>query len=669
MGKQSRKKRQNSLVQTAVVQAPARPATWDPASNSLDEAAPLGPWRALFHEHWLAVVVIGATALAVRAAALVFIYGSPYREVSNIDSDSYQKWATEILTTGWMPTRHFYQSPLYAYYLAAVYKLFGPGPWAPRVIQIVLGSASAVLLYAIGARLFIRRVGWLAGLGLALYGPVILEEVTISKTTFPVFTVLASFAIFLRYAPRAHLPGIALSGCLLGISVMGVGQWLPGFLVFGVISGIVPPELSRKRRLLVSAVFVAAGLCVVGPEAAWNTYKAGGFLLTGGGGLNFYEGNNARASALPARPAGVRDIPQYEEDDAARVAQQQSGRKMNPAEVSRYWTGQAIDFIRSQPRAYLTLLWKKFQIAWNAYEIPDNYHYAFIREHFVPVFYGCLSFGHVAPVALIGMAFPFWRRRTVLAMTVLCFAYLGVLLLFYVRSRYRIPMVPFLLVFAAVAVERGIGWARTLNWRLIPAGVGLIIAAAFVNQSYCEPAARGSREACLTGDIWYDQEWMKIGGWYDGNGDLDRAIYCLRRATECSAPRGPGQMWYWLGTLEQKKVESLLSQNAKAAAQEHVDWAELAYRRCLALRHRLPATYFMLTTLYARAQLGDRASSVIDEGLRGKALDRAALFRIARGQAELGNCGGAEIVLSRADQDLGQYSPQSKAVLAACVSR
>jgi hypothetical protein len=93
---------------------------------------------------------------------------------------------------------------------------------------------------------------------------------------------------------------------------------------------------------------------------------------------------------------------------------------------------------------------------------------------------------------------------------VLCFAYLATLLLFCVRSRSRIPMVPFLLVLAAVGIERIIAWARSLDWRLIPAGTGLIVAAAFVNQSYCEPLAHGFRQACMTGDIWYDEEWMRL---------------------------------------------------------------------------------------------------------------------------------------------------------------
>ncbi len=671
MGKQSRQRQQKGLAQhAAAVQAVARAAAWDPA-NPAGDAAPPRPWRELWRDHWVPVVVIAAVALAVRVAALVFIAHSPYREVSNIDSEAYERLAAEILKSGWLPSRHFYGSPAYQYFLAGVYKLFGQGTWAPRLVQILLGSAAAAVLYTIGAHLFTRRVGWLAGLGLALYGPLILEEVTVGKTALFVLVVLSSFAIFLRYSPTGRLLWITLSGWLLGASIVGVGQWLPGFFALGVFAAFVPLALSRKRRVLVSAVFLAAGLSALGPVAAWNSYKGGGLLLTSSdSGLNFYLGNNERATGFPARPPGLRDLPKFEEDDAARIAQRQLGRQVTPAEVSKYWGRQALDFIRRQPGAYLTLLWKKFQVLWNGYEMPDSYHYSFMRDHFVPVFYGCLTFGVVAPLALAGLTFAFWRRRTVLAMVVLCFLYLATLLLFYIRSRYRIPTVPFLLVFAAVAIERGIAWARSRDWRrLVWAGSGLMAAAAFVNQSYCEPPGPGHPETCLRGDTWYDQEWMKLAGWYYEKGDLDRTRSYLWLATETSVPRGPGQTWYWLGEVEQRKVEALLGQSAPAAAREHISGAETAYRRCVALRYRLNAVYFQWTMLYARAGLSDRVSATINEGLRAKALDRAALFRIARSQAQFRNCGGAEMVLAQADKDRGSYSNEAKAILAACVSR
>ena len=106
-----------------------------------------------------------------RVSLLVQISRTPFWEVRNIDSEAYHQWAVRIAAGHWLPTEAFYQSPLYAYYRATLYTLFGDGPRSPRVVQVSLGSLSAVLIYAIGTRLFSARVGWLAGLGLALHGP------------------------------------------------------------------------------------------------------------------------------------------------------------------------------------------------------------------------------------------------------------------------------------------------------------------------------------------------------------------------------------------------------------------------------------------------------------------------------------------------------------------
>ncbi len=320
MGKRRRERQQRGRGQRATaIDAPTRPASWDPAGPGDDDAPPK-PWRALCREHWLPVVVIAAAALAVRPAALAFVAHSPYREVSNIDSEAYERLAKEILTTGWLPTRHFYGAPAYQYFLAAAYKLFGQGPLTPRIIQILLGSTAAVALYAIGARLFVRRVGWLGGLGLACYGPLNPRRshgrqdgaVRVGRTD-----------LFWAF-PAARAEGRPPRDGALRMAARrlrgGCRPMASRLLALGVIAGFVPTKLPSKRRVLVSAVFLGSGVSAFGPVAAWNTYKGGGLLLTtSDSGLNFYPGNNERATGFPARPPGLRDIPKYEEDDASRV--------------------------------------------------------------------------------------------------------------------------------------------------------------------------------------------------------------------------------------------------------------------------------------------------------------------------------------------------------------
>ena len=87
------------------------------------------PWTALWREHRTPVLVLFGLALLVRAALLVQIGRTPYVEVGNIDSVAYQLWAARIRGGAWWPEGTFYQSPLYAYFLAVVYSVAGDGPW------------------------------------------------------------------------------------------------------------------------------------------------------------------------------------------------------------------------------------------------------------------------------------------------------------------------------------------------------------------------------------------------------------------------------------------------------------------------------------------------------------------------------------------------------------
>lgn len=58
--------------------------------------------------------------------------------------------------------------PLYAYFLGGIYSIFGHDWLLVRLVQIVVGSASCVLVYIVGKRFFRAGVGRLAGIIAAL---------------------------------------------------------------------------------------------------------------------------------------------------------------------------------------------------------------------------------------------------------------------------------------------------------------------------------------------------------------------------------------------------------------------------------------------------------------------------------------------------------------------
>ena len=89
---------------------------------------------------------------------------------------------------------------------------------------------------------------------------------------------------------------------------------------------------------------------VLVPVAARNAYVGGGFYITTSQfGPNFYIGNNPKADGTYQSLRFGRGAPEYERQDATELAERALGRTLTPAEVSSYWTDQALDFIVSQP--------------------------------------------------------------------------------------------------------------------------------------------------------------------------------------------------------------------------------------------------------------------------------------------------------------------------------
>jgi 4-amino-4-deoxy-L-arabinose transferase-like glycosyltransferase len=554
-------------------------------------------WRA----DGTAWLVIFAVALAFRLALLVQTARGPFLEVANIDSGSYQKWARDLVANGWLPTKNFYQSPFYAYFLAILYQVFGDGPWAPRAVQIILGSLTPVLVFGIGTRLFTRRVAWVGAFLIAFYGPLVLEEVTLSKTSPIMTAAVAGVAAYLRYGPAAAPVGLAIAGALTGLAVVGVAQWL---LPFVAMAAWLPwlAERTSTRKWLAIAAFVGAAVVVVSPTVVWNSIHGGGLVLTSGGsGLNLFSGNNERATGLASSPQGLRDIPEYEEEDAKRLAEKAVGRPLLPAEVDRYWVSRATEFMGHHFGDWLVLLRRKFTVLWNAYEIPDNYHYAFMRENFLTLLGVATSLAVVGPLALVGMMLPFWRRRGLVAFYLVWLAYMVTPLLYYVRGRYRLPLAPFLALLAGVALERMARAWQAKRWDHLGAlAAGLLAAMLFVDHTYCEPAHHGFGPLCFAGDIWFDQEWMKIAGFHQERGDLDGTLAALDHAAECTVPRGLGQMTFWRGDTERLKSEQLATAGDRAGAAEHLRRARDAFARCRDLKYRVDATNHHLSRIEER---------------------------------------------------------------------
>jgi tetratricopeptide (TPR) repeat protein len=426
--------------------------------------------------------IVFAVALTLRLIHIWQIHNSPFFTVLMGDARTYDAWAQRIAAGDWIGRDVFYQAPLYPYFLGVMYWIAGRSLMLVRIAQAVIGSCSCVLVAAAAQRLFSVRAGLVAGLMLAIYAPAIFFDALIQKSVLDVFFV--SLVLWLIAGNPRWLPlGLAVGGLILTrenalVFVPVILAWAIFFSVgptvqfsavhrFAASSQLAGPPTPLRFGLRPAGLFALGVTLVLLPVVVRNSIAGGGFYLTTSQfGPNFFIGNHAGADGTYQSLRYGRGDPEYERQDATELAEYALHRTLTPAEVSGFWTDNALAFIKSNPVAWLKLMGRKIALLANATEMIDTEDQAtYAEESNVLALLGPMThFGVLVPLAAVGMlamsvAALYERRRSQTAATArpgilyaLLIAYSGSVVLFYVVARYRYPLVPILIMFAAPGV-------------------------------------------------------------------------------------------------------------------------------------------------------------------------------------------------------------------------
>jgi tetratricopeptide (TPR) repeat protein len=261
---------------------------------------------------------------------------------------------------------------------------------------------------------------------------------------------------------------------------------------------------------------------VLVPVAARNKVVSGEFhLTTSQFGPNLYIGNNENASGTYEPLRFGHGDPRYERRDATELAEQATGRRLTPGEVSRYWTWRVLEYIWTQPGDWLTLMGRKVTLAWNAAEVADTEDQLSYADWSVPlrVTSAVWHFGVLAPLALFGIWATWSRRGELTLFYLLPAAYVLALVAFAVMARYRYPLVPFLILFASAGVANVGQFLHTAQRRQLISGLaGAAALAVFCNwPMYSMSEMRAITEA-------------NVGTELQAQGRLDEAVALYRAA-------------------------------------------------------------------------------------------------------------------------------------------
>lgn len=369
-----------------------------------------------------------------------------------------------------------YRPPLYPAWLALGYRLFGPHPVVGKLGQSLLGLVTIFFTYRLAREVASEPVARMAALIVALYPSLLYFSHVLYTETLFIFLVTGGTLLLLRAARGEGVASALAGGLFWGLAALTRGFCLGLLPVAAVWLYRAAPTVAARLRWRLALAFGIAGLAVVLPWLARNWLVHGGFVLIDtNGGLNFYRANSPWTPMV--RIWEFMDLPGDQHPDAHLPPTRSERERQQVA------TRAALAYIAAHPGAFLVRAVRKMEDLWT----PDRCLLGAVRAGYygpVPFFLlallGLLVFGSYWTVTSLGVLGLGFTRFTPLSQwTVWLVGYfLFVHALTFGHSRFHLPLMPFLAIFAALLLVEG-----RAHWRerwTIPSGQRLAAALAFV---------------------------------------------------------------------------------------------------------------------------------------------------------------------------------------------
>ncbi len=336
-------------------------------------------------------------------------------------------------------------SPLYKYFLGVIYYIFGRNFYAIYSIQFVMGALASVLVYLIARESFGARVAMLAYLGFALYTTEIVYEGTILRVSFITFLGLLSCYLLMRLQ-SARLSSGKLVLAALALSLFFQSRpntilCLP-FVVYYLHRTVFLREASVERMRYWAAF---AGTLVISflPLLAQAYIVHGRFVFFDASGpVAFIAGNFISYSGFGFQP-GV-------------VATFERNHAMEYGAVITAWLGQILE----HPLEFAALYLRKLYYFFNDLEAPSNISVYLYRESSILLPFLLNHFALYSALGLIGIALAIKNKKDVFLLHGFAAGMILSVVLFHIVARFRVPAAPYLIIFAAYALDSVVEWLR-----------------------------------------------------------------------------------------------------------------------------------------------------------------------------------------------------------------
>jgi len=336
----------------------------------------------------------------------------------------------------WVWDDRAFEMPLIGLIYGFIYRIAGSEAGliaGARVLQAVLLVIQAWLCADLARRLFSRDIAASLAFFAVLAYPmfVAFQALLLSEAVFIFLLVLAMWWLY-RWADTPTTGWLVAYAASMAAATYAKASltWLP--LLLPVL--LLPPPLAWRPGLRVAAVTALVYCICLSPWWVRNAKLFGHpILFTTSASSNLYLGNN------PANLTAGNDW----ERDAEQPFVSANGR-LPEVERDRHYRERALAYIHAEPAQFVRNAGRKFVRFWNIFPNHESFQGAYR-------WIVALSYGPALALALLAAWLYRERWRRFMPMYAL-FAYFTLVHSITIASlRYRLPLEPFLVVFAAGA--------------------------------------------------------------------------------------------------------------------------------------------------------------------------------------------------------------------------
>ena len=398
----------------------------------------------------IALSVILALALGVRLTAV--IYGA---DLSQARLTEYETIARNLIVHGyfgidWLnssdpdPGPSSFMPPLYPIVLAGI-TAFWPQEALTimRLFQATVSTFCCLGIYLIARDLFEggKVTALLAAVAASLYPPFLGPVIEINTATFEVAFLMLAVYFLLRSRKRFPMRNLVVAGLLFGLAALTKATALVAlpatFLWLWVNRG--KSFLRTVAQPIV--MLLAATLITILPWTIRNYGVHRAFvLISTNRGINFWIGNNENASGEYVFPRTM------------NLQLIEQAVPMKEVDRDRMFFQRGLDYIRANPEQAIRLFTKKllYSVTFRP-SIGSNYTKPSPVVDIGRLVYP-ISYMLVLPFWVTGLWISRRQWRKHLLLYGIIAGYLAVSATFFVGTRFRTPIDPYLLIFSALTV-------------------------------------------------------------------------------------------------------------------------------------------------------------------------------------------------------------------------